>query len=985
MASSNALTTRFAADITQFERELKRLQRMNAQAANRLAADQAKAAKQAENAWNRGNFTQGMSRQIAGLGAEIKRLAPVIAGAFSVSAVAQAADQYTRYTNQLKVAGLAGMELKKVQEELFKIAQTNGVELESLGTLYGRAASSAQSLGASQEDLIKFTSTVSTALRVAGGDAQSASGALLQLSQVLGGGKVQAQEYNSLIDGLRPLLQAAASGSERFGGSVDKLTQAVKAGKVTSREFFEAILAGSEMLDTKAAAATTTLSQAFTVLSNAFMKYIGEANEATGVTAVFVEAIKALADNLPQVANALAIIGAIYAASFIPGIARATTAIVANSAAMVANAAVYNAASRSIMVGATAMNVARGAAGGLMGMLGGPLGIALTGITVAMGYYAIKSAEANAESARLEAAVEELSVKMGLQGESAVDAAIATGQVSSASVIAGANLNGLGIEVSRLTDKYYLLAAAARQAAYETAQQAVTDAKVKYNKRVAEETNDRTPGVVMFGGDPMDRKLGINTGRQVYRRDAEAALRNSPEARAVRRAEQLAAALRQPSAVDKFITRPGAAPATPGAPDKKTRGRGRSAAAKPEPSDGEEEIRQAEIDRLNLLLQEKTNLEERFEIQNEILKLEQEGRIAAINKRIADDQITQAAGDTLLEKEEQNQLLREQNLMAEQARERARREQAIQEKDVDLQAAKLRQEAEELEERSDLARTVAAKENYEWEALDRRQQADKLEFELAQKQYAADLRLLGLTEDKIAAMLAERQGQFDNRQSDERTDQSRDQRNDNPNVKEQIIDMAEGFGTLDAQLGEIASGALNDLTRGLTDAIMGAKSLKEAFGDMAKSIIAQLIEMAIRFVIFEAIGMALGIPGLGKASLGLGKTAKPSVDVGGNAMGTNNAQAGLSWVGEKGPELMYLPGGSQIAPNNLLRSALTQKMQNGAGGQVVNLFTTVNAQDAVLTDQVKSWIRESQIQSIQAATKMTTRDMNKRSANRLYR
>lgn len=38
-------------------------------------------------------------------------------------------------------------------------------------------------------------------------------------------------------------------------------------------------------------------------------------------------------------------------------------------------------------------------------------------------------------------------------------------------------------------------------------------------------------------------------------------------------------------------------------------------------------------------------------------------------------------------------------------------------------------------------------------------------------------------------------------------------------------------------------------------------------------------------------------------------------DVGGYATGTRYAPGGLSWVGEEGPELMYLPTGSRIVPN----------------------------------------------------------------------
>lgn len=977
MASSNALVTRFSANIQDFERELKRLQTLNAKAAAKLAQDQARAAQRSAKAWNDNDFTGKMSKQFKALGNEIKSLAPIIAGAFSAREILAAAETYTRLTNQLKVAGLSGQNLAQVQEQLYQIAQRNGVELESLATLYGRAAGAAGELGASQADLVKFTSTVSTALRVTGGDAASASGALLQLSQALSGGKIQAEEYNSLIDGVRPLLEAAAAGSDRWGGSVAKLTKDVKAGTVTSKEFFEAVLAGSEMLEGKAANAATTVSQAFTVLSNAFTKYIGEANQATGATSVLVNGITALAEHLPEIANALAVIAGIYAATFVPSVVRATSAVIANGAAMASTAAVYNVASRSIAVGATAMNGARIAATGLSAALGGPLGIALTAITVAMGYWIVKSAEEKQRTAELVSETHELAEKLGVAEQATLDAAKAHGQVSKASVIAGAKMRDLSIDVKSLTDDYQLLAEAARQAAYDQAQLALTDAQTNYNKRYQKEKNAATPTVVTFGRDPKDRAYGIKDGSKAYEAEARKKTDASDEGRALREAEAVIERLKDPASRQAFVEDGKPKSGTDTGTGTKT-GKGKTV------SNGDNEMRQLEIEARNLMLEQTTDLDARLQLQKEILALEEEGKIEAIKKRVKDGQLTQAAGDELIQKETANAKLRESGLIEDNRKAVAERALQLEDDNTKLQAEKLRQEADELEEHSQLAKTYAQRKDYALDALDKRQEADRLEFDLAQKQYEADLKLLGLTNDEIAQKLAARQKTFNAGQASQSRAGIRDANAIDPSIKDQIVGQAESFGSLNKQIGGIATGALDDLSQGLTDAVMGTKSLKEAFSDMARSIIAQLIQMAIRFVIFEAIGAAIGVPGLGKAAIGVSTTSKPSVSVGANATGTNNWPGGLSMVGEKGPELMYLPQGSQIAPNNLLKTALQQRQAPSASGNI-NLYTTVNASDAVLTSQVKQWITESQVQSVQAAQKLTNRDQTRRQRNTLYR
>jgi phage-related tail protein len=48
----------------------------------------------------------------------------------------------------------------------------------------------------------------------------------------------------------------------------------------------------------------------------------------------------------------------------------------------------------------------------------------------------------------------------------------------------------------------------------------------------------------------------------------------------------------------------------------------------------------------------------------------------------------------------------------------------------------------------------------------------------------------------------------------------------------------------------------------------------------------------------------------------------------GYANGTNNATAGLHWVGENGPELMRFRGGEQVIPNRESQ----QILQNSYGG-----------------------------------------------------
>ncbi|MGV8830346.1 MAG: tape measure protein [Devosia sp.] len=227
-----------------------------------------------------------------------KGIAAAFAGAAALRGAQQLIDSSIRIENSLKVAGLAGEELGRVYDQLYASAQRNAAPVESLVQLYGRAAIVQKELGVSTEELLGFTDNVAVALRVAGTDAQGASGALLQLSQALGAGTVRAEEFNSILEGALPIAQAAAAGLEEAGGSVAKLRALVVDGKVSSEAFFRAFEAGSVILKDKVAGSELTVSQAFVRLQNVLIDVAGKFNESTNASASF-------ANSLDQLGNAI--------------------------------------------------------------------------------------------------------------------------------------------------------------------------------------------------------------------------------------------------------------------------------------------------------------------------------------------------------------------------------------------------------------------------------------------------------------------------------------------------------------------------------------------------------------------------------------------------------------------------------------------------------------------------------------------------------
>lgn len=223
-----------------------------------------------------------------------RRIGASLAAYFSVQtfqSIVRISDEYTQLAGRLSLVTENTQELASVQQSLFGIAQRTRTELSSVSDLYIKLAQTGEDLGASQEELLKFTEGVGNALIISGASAQQASGSLLQLSQALAGGTVRAQEFNSMLEGAPEIVRTVAANLEGMGGSVSELRRAVNEGRVSSQDFFKAFLQGADDLSSRAQSLPVTVGQAFTRLQNNINQAIAGADMSP-----IVDSINALSD-----------------------------------------------------------------------------------------------------------------------------------------------------------------------------------------------------------------------------------------------------------------------------------------------------------------------------------------------------------------------------------------------------------------------------------------------------------------------------------------------------------------------------------------------------------------------------------------------------------------------------------------------------------------------------------------------------------------
>lgn len=268
----------------------------------------------------------------------LKGALAAIGAALALDKLMDWADTWNQAAGLIRNSTRSLEEAAAVQDELYRVAQRTRVEFGAVSELYSRAARAGGDLGASQQDLIKFTEGVGKALAVQGTSATQAAGALFQLGQALTGNKIQAQEYNSLIDNAPVILQTVAKHLEGTGGTIGGLTKLVKDGQVSNKEFFDAFLKGSADLDEQFAKSSALFSQGWTVMTNAAIKYLGELDKTLGVSKQFAEFSQWFADNIQTVAALLTGLGVAMGIAFSASlIQKFTVAIRALWALLLAN------------------------------------------------------------------------------------------------------------------------------------------------------------------------------------------------------------------------------------------------------------------------------------------------------------------------------------------------------------------------------------------------------------------------------------------------------------------------------------------------------------------------------------------------------------------------------------------------------------------------------------------------------------------------
>lgn len=257
------------------------------------------------------------------------KIGTLLAGFASVSfakSLLDTADAMQSINSQVRQVTSSETEYLSVQRQLLEVANNTRASLESTSSLYVSTSRALKDYGYTQQEILQFTEATNNAMTIGGVGAQQQAAALMQLSQALGSGVLQGDEFKSIAEAAPILLDTIA---EYMGKSRAEIKKLGSEGQLTADVIFKAISGASEKFGEQAAKMPMTMGQALTVFSNNWQSMVSKLLNDSGAMSGIASIIKLIADNLNLVVPIMA--------GFAVAITAATVQVLGLNVAMLAN------------------------------------------------------------------------------------------------------------------------------------------------------------------------------------------------------------------------------------------------------------------------------------------------------------------------------------------------------------------------------------------------------------------------------------------------------------------------------------------------------------------------------------------------------------------------------------------------------------------------------------------------------------------------
>ncbi|CAG7575753.1 tape measure protein [Klebsiella pneumoniae] len=256
--------------------------------AAKLLAGQASAdtaLKQIENSVKKtANSADKLDKSLDNLGGGFSRLAVAVKGYISIQALIklqQISEEFTLLQARVTRLSSSSEEGARSFQQLVSIASTTGASLGDTVNLWQQLTATLKTVGATNSDVNRLVMTLQKIGTIGGSSAQEMANALRQFMQSVASGRIQAEEFNSVLEQMPELARQIADG---MGIPFNELRQLMLAGKLDIGEVLAAIERRSDEINQQFEKMPRTVTQATNALVTQFGVAVSKIDDAIGAS-----------------------------------------------------------------------------------------------------------------------------------------------------------------------------------------------------------------------------------------------------------------------------------------------------------------------------------------------------------------------------------------------------------------------------------------------------------------------------------------------------------------------------------------------------------------------------------------------------------------------------------------------------------------------------------------------------------------------------
>lgn len=197
---------------------------------------------------------------------KIKRIAAAYLGIQTVKAGINLSDTMTQNTARLNLMNDGNQSTEELQKMIYQSAQSSRGNFLDISQVVSKLGILAPNAFKSNQEAILFSELMTKSFKIGGASQQEQSAGMYQLTQALASGRLQGDEFRSIMENAPILAQAI---SKSLGVSIGTLREMSSEGKITSDVIKNAMFSASQEINSQFESIPMTFTDVITRVKNA--------------------------------------------------------------------------------------------------------------------------------------------------------------------------------------------------------------------------------------------------------------------------------------------------------------------------------------------------------------------------------------------------------------------------------------------------------------------------------------------------------------------------------------------------------------------------------------------------------------------------------------------------------------------------------------------------------------------------------------------